>query len=259
MLADRRQEEILRLLTQSGSLTLRDIVDELQVSEATARRDVTQLAAAGRLTRVYGGVLANGIEELSFALSDTTDRAEKRDIARAAAALVHDGDTVILDIGSTVLELARMLAGRPITVITGNLMAYEAMKERVTTELILLGGAVRRNYWATSGHLTAQALQGMHADIVFLGTSGITPRGQVLDSTSDDVAVKQHSIAAADRSVLLATERKFPGGGRHVVCNVSDFSSVITSMRVAETTIAPLRALGAEIVRAETSAGRAPR
>lgn len=259
MLADHRQEQIMQLLGQRGSLTLRDIVLEFDVSDATARRDATHLASAGRLTRVYGGIVAKGLGELPFAVSDTTDRAEKYAIARAAAAMVNDGDTVILDIGSTVLELARVLGGRPITVITGNLMIYEALREHPSTELVLLGGYVRRNYWATTGHIAARVMESMHADISFLGASGITARGSVLDSTSDDVPVKQQTLASADRSVLLATERKFPGNGQHVVCHVSQLEAIITSERTPDSAVSQLAVHGVDIVRASASDARRQR
>lgn len=249
----------MQLLGQRGSLTLREIVLEFDVSDATARRDATHLAAAGRLTRVYGGVVAKGLGELPFALSDTTDRTEKYAIARAAAEMVHDGDTVILDIGSTVLELARALTGRPITVVTGNLMVYEALKEHPATDLVLLGGHVRRNYWATTGHIAARVLESMHADISFLGTSGVTARGTVLDSTSEDVTVKQQTLASADRSVLLATERKFPGSGQHVVCHVSQFEAIVTSERTPEHALRQLAEHDVGVVRASASAGRTQR
>lgn len=250
MLAERRHDEIMRLVTQHGSLSLRDLVRQLDVSEATVRRDVTVLAEAGRLLRVYGGVVSHGTEDLSFALSDTTDRAEKHEIARAAASFVRDGDTVILDIGSSVLELARVLRGRDITVVTGNMMVYDVMKDHPATEIVLLGGALRRNYWATSGHLAAQTLSGLHADIAFLGTSGLTPQGQMLDTTADDVIVKQQALVSADRSVLLATERKFPGDGRHVVCDAAQLTAVVTSYRTGAASVAELEAHGVTVVRA---------
>ena len=88
----------MQLLGQRGSLTLRDIVLELGISDATARRDASYLAATGRLTRVYGGVIARGMGEPTFETSETTDRTEKHAIARAAAAMVHDGDTVRITI-----------------------------------------------------------------------------------------------------------------------------------------------------------------
>jgi DeoR/GlpR family transcriptional regulator of sugar metabolism len=249
VLADRRHDEIVRLLAQRGSLSLQDIVDELTVSEATARRDIDRLAEAGRLTRVYGGALANTPAEVPFAFSDSTDRKEKRQIAKAAVALVHDGDTVVLDIGSTVLEVARLLAGRPITVVTNNLMVYEVIKES-PTDLVLLGGAVRRNYWATSGPIAAASMRQLHANVAFIGTSGITRAGDVLDTTPIEVVAKQALIRGSDRAVLLATERKFPGSGSSVVCGPESISTLVTSARTAEDAVAAFTAAGVDVIRA---------
>lgn len=249
VLADQRHDEIIRMLAQRGALTLRDIAAELGVSEATARRDIDKLDDSGRLSRVYGGAVVKASVEVPFAFSDTTDRAEKRAIARTTAAMVRDGETVVLDIGSTVLEVAHLLAGRSITVITNNLMVYETLRDS-STELVLLGGTVRRNYWSTSGPTAAAALRSFHADLAVIGTSGVTVRGDVLDTTPVEVGVKQAAIRAADRVVLVATERKFPGEGSSVVCGAESITTLVTSSRTSRSAVAGLADAGVEIIHA---------
>lgn len=248
MLPARRRDEIVTLITQHGSLPLAEISERFDVSEATARRDVNRLAAEGRISRVYGGAVATGTVEEPFAFSDETDRPQKHRIARVAAQLVRDGDTVVLDIGSTVLELARQLAGRPVTVITSNLAAYEVLRDASPTELILLGGAVRRNYLSTVGHLAEQAMAQLHADIAFIGTSGVTKTGSVLDTTPVEVPVKRRMIASSDRVVLLATQRKFPGSGTSVVCEAEQIDTVATLRGVDSPALDAFAAAGARVL-----------
>ncbi|AMM31568.1 ArsR family transcriptional regulator [Sinomonas atrocyanea] len=249
MIPDRRHDEIIKMLTQRGSLTLKEVVDELGVSEATARRDINRLAEAGRLVRAYGGAVIKGPAEVPFTYSDSTDRDEKQRIAQAAAELVSDSDTVVLDIGSTVLELSRLLAGRPITVITSNLAVFEVMKGADRTELILLGGQFRRNYLSTVGFLAENAMRQLHADIAFLGTSGITKAGRVLDTTPVEVSVKQQMIESSERVVLLATQRKFPGTGLRVVCGPDRVSTLITSAGTPDDYLLEFRRSGTAVMK----------
>lgn len=248
MLPDRRRDEIIRLLTQRGDITLRELAAALGVSQATARRDIARLADLGLLARVYGGAVIKGPNEAPFSYSDSTDRDQKRRIAVAAAELVNDSDTVILDIGSTVLELSRMLAGRPITVITSNLAAFEVLMGAAPTEVVLLGGQVRRNYLSTVGFLTELSLAALHADIAFLGTSGVTLEGRILDTTPIEVPVKRQAIRSADKVALLATERKFPGRGIGVACEASDIAYLVTSRGIPDQFLQPFRDAGTRIV-----------
>ncbi len=248
MLRERRHDEIIKMLTQRGALPIREVAQELHVSEATARRDVNELAETGQLSRVYGGAVIKGPNEAPFAYSDSTDREQKQRIAEAAAELVSDSDTVVLDIGSTVLELSRVLAGRAITVITSNMAVYEVMKQAPRTDVILLGGQLRRNYWSTVGFLAENTMQQLHADIAFIGTSGVTRTGRVLDTTPVEVSVKQQMIRSSDRVVLLATERKFPGQGLGVVCGADEISTLITTTQTGDEYLHEFRTRGTYVI-----------
>ena len=248
MLRERRHDEIIKMLTQRGALPISEVAQELQVSDATARRDINHLAENGQLSRVYGGAVIKGPNEAAFVYSDSTDREQKQRIALAAAELVSDSDTIVLDIGSTVLELSRVLAGRAITVITSNMAVYDVMKLADRTEVILLGGQLRRNYQSTVGFLAQNTMEQLHADIAFLGTSGVTRSGRVLDTTPIELSVKQQMIRSSDQVVLLATERKFPGQGLGVVCNASEISTLITTVQANDEYLHEFRARGTHVI-----------
>ena len=125
--------------------------------------------------------------------------------------MVADGQSVLLDIGTTAYRLARQLHGRRLTVITSNLVVYEELADDEGIELVLLGGMVRREYRSLVGFLTEDNLRQLHADWLFLGTSGVRPGGQVMDTTVVEVPVKRAMIKAGDKVVLLADSAKFPG------------------------------------------------
>ena len=120
---------------------------------------------------------------------------------------------MLLDIGTTAYRLARQLHGRRLTVITSNLVVYEELADDEGIELVLLGGMVRREYRSLVGFLTEDNLRQLHADWLFLGTSGVRPGGQVMDTTVVEVPVKRAMIAASDQVVLLADVGEVPRHG----------------------------------------------
>ncbi|MGY1439223.1 DeoR/GlpR family DNA-binding transcription regulator [Streptomyces reniochalinae] len=248
MLRESRHEELLRILREEGVLPVVEIARRLRVSEATARRDVSDLSGAGRLRRVYGGALAREPAERPFAEEEVDDLPAKDAVAAGAAELVEDGETVLLDIGTTTLQLARLLHGRKITLVTSSLAVYEELRSDETVTLVLLGGEVRRNYRSLVGNLTRAALREIYADRVFLGTSGVLPDGRVLDTTQVEVPVKQALLGAARQAVLLATPRKFPGTGSARVCQATDIDMLITGQASDPATLAAFREADVEVV-----------
>ena len=192
MLRVQRRQEILNAV-RSGSAQVADLAAAFGVSEMTVRRDLRDLESEGKLTRVYGGAVA--ADEPSFAevVVERLDRKER--IGAAAAELVQDGQTIMLDIGTTTLQLARHLRGRSVTVITSNLAAYEELLPEADIELVLLGGVVRRNYRSLVGVLAEDALRQLRADVAFLGASGLEGDCSVVDSTMVEVPIKRAMLA----------------------------------------------------------------
>jgi len=248
MLRESRHEHLLRVLRDEGVLPIGEIAKRLEVSEATARRDLNDLGKAGRLTRVYGGAVAREQPvERPFAEEELDDLAEKRAVARHAAGTVRDGDTVLLDIGTTIMELARLLHGREITVATSSLAVYEELRDDPAVDLILLGGRLRRNYRSLVGHLTEASLHRLYVDRLFLGASGLLEDGRVLDTTEVEVPVKRAMLASARQVVLLATAKKFPGTGTARICAARDIDALVTSQGADPGTLDVFREAGVEV------------
>lgn len=176
-------------------------------------------------------------------------RVEAKDaLAAWCAELVKDGETLLLDIGTTAHRVARHLHGRSLTVITSNLAVYEELQDDKGIQLILLGGVVRRDYRSLVGFLTEDNLRQIHADRLFLGTSGVRPDGQVLDTTAVEVPVKRAMIAASAQVVLVADAGKFPGTGMARVCGPEELDVVVTNSEADAKTCARLREAGVEVV-----------
>jgi len=248
MLPGRRHELILRAVRSEGSATISGLADSLGVSIATVRRDLVMLDEEGLLKRVYGG--AASVEDRDEPFADVAAvRADEKDaIARRCAELIKDGETVLLDIGTTAHRVARQLRGRSLTVITSSLAVVEELQEEETVQLVLLGGVLRREYRSLIGFLTEDNLRQVHADRLFLGTSGVRPDGQVMDTTVVEVPVKRAMIAASDHVVLVADVGKFPGTGMSRVCGPQELDTVVTNATADDRTKTALREAGVTVL-----------
>jgi DeoR/GlpR family transcriptional regulator of sugar metabolism len=245
-----RYVEILRLLARDGAASAVHLSHQLQVSPATIRRDLIALEREEKLTRVHGGAVLNPSAEPSFDQVVGERHADKDAVADAAAALVRDGDSVLLDIGTTVHRLATRLHGRSVTVLTSNLAVYEELVDDHAVELILLGGMVRRNYRSTVGFLTEDALRQVWATRLFLGTSGIREDGSVMDDTVVEVPLKRAMLAAAEQVVLVADSSKFTGRGLGRVCGPKEIDVLVTNAGSGALVLGVFRDGGVEVIEA---------
>lgn len=251
MLAEQRRHEVLKVVRSGTGLETSQLAERFGVSEMTIRRDLDDLAARGLVQRVRGGaLLARPLRyEPPFAESDVARRTEKERVGRAAAQLVRPGDTLLIDIGTTALALARHLHGREgLTVVTNNLAVYEELVVDEHIDIVVLGGLVRRNYRSLVGFLTEDALGGIRADLAFLGISGISEDGLLLDTTVEEIPVKRAMIAAAKHVVLLADGEKFWGAGLGKVGDVEMVHTLVTTDDAPLERLDGLRQRGVEVL-----------
>ena len=178
MLTDVRHQRIADLVRRDGSVSVVEIVSTFGVSEATARRDLDQLAETGVVERIRGGAriprstIRPEADASDFAVVATQESAEKKAIARRAAELVKDGDVVALDIGTTVFEMCAYLRDREITVVTASLAVVRALSSAPAIDLVVMGGVLRPSYDSLVGVLTESCLRQVRVDISFLGAAG---------------------------------------------------------------------------------------
>ena len=248
MLSERRHQLILRQLRANGPVSAVFLAEALGVSSATVRRDLVYLDAQGLLTRVYGGAAPVAGHDDPFVEVASVRATEKDAIAVHAAGLIEDGQTVLLDIGTTAHRLAQQLHGRPLTVITSNMAVFEELADDDAIQLLVLGGVLRREYRSLVGFLTEDNLRQVHADRLFLGTSGVRPDGRVMDTTVVEVPVKRAMIAASDQVILLADSAKFPGRGMASVCGPDELDTVVTDAPADTRTAARLREAGVIVI-----------
>jgi len=208
-LAPERQKRVLEIIRQRNAVRVDELCEALSVSAATIRRDLEMLEAEGCIRRVHGGAV-DGQARLEEPLFD--DKAglagtEKLGIARLALAHIREGDTIYLDGGSTILELARLLRDRSdITVVTNSLRAAVELAS-AGPRLMLLGGEFRRRSQTIVGTMTRSLLETIYLDVAFMGTIGVTEAG-LTTTDPNEAFTKQLVMTRARRVVLLADSSK---------------------------------------------------
>ena len=245
LLPAQRRQEILRAV-RSGTAHVSDLAESFGVSEMTVRRDLGALARDGKLERVHGGAVETatepGFSQIEVERFDIKDR-----LGAAAANMVADGQTVMIDIGTSTLQLARHLHGKKITVVTTNLAVVEELLPDPDIELVLPGGIVRRNYRSLVGVLAEDSLRQIKSDILFLGTSGVDVDMGVWDTTMVEVPIKRLMIAGAQEVVLIADAAKFAMTGMVRVCGPESIDHIVSDAPLPAACRSAVDAAGIEV------------
>lgn len=250
MLSEQRRRAVLQAIRTEAGVQTAALAERFGVSEMTIRRDLDELAEQGLVRRVHGGAVSPRAmrDERPFDATRIEREPAKQRIGAAAAAMVQPGDTVIIDIGTTALQVACHLHDRPgLTVVTNNLAVYEELVADPTIDLLLLGGLVRRNYRSLTGFLTEDALRQIRADIMFLGTSGISDDLLLLDTTVEEIPAKRAMLEAARHRVLIADGAKFFGGGLGRVAPIAAVQTIITTADAPADRLGAITERGVEV------------
>ncbi|MBM3861237.1 MAG: DeoR/GlpR transcriptional regulator [Verrucomicrobia bacterium] len=209
-LAPQRLDNLRALIRESGVIRVEALCRQLGVSPATVRRDLDQLERSGAIRRVHGGAVSveSRLDEPLFDDKASLAAREKRRIAEAALSFVVADETIYLDGGSTVLELARLLRERTnVTVVTNSLRAAHELAGR-GPRLILIGGELRRLSQTVVGPLTRQTLEGLHLDKAFMGTIGMSVQEGMTTTDPGEAYTKDLVMKQARQVILLADSSK---------------------------------------------------
>jgi DeoR/GlpR family transcriptional regulator of sugar metabolism len=259
-----RELQIREVLKSRGEVDIGALALALAVSEMTVRRDLDRMERTGLARRTHGGaVLADRLAfELDFSGRRQTNRSAKRAIAAEAAKLVKAGDRLILDAGTTTLELACLLREIPdLTIITPSLAVASELQFAERIQTVLLGGVLRRGSPDLTGEVTEAVLDMFAVDMAFQGADGIGLDGMLYTADLRVARVDQKIRTRAARTFILADRSKI--GQTALACHgrLQDVAGLITDSGITATHLAALRALGATItvVTAETSSAETTR
>lgn len=230
-ISDRRRA-LLDHIRERGYVDAGDLATFFDVDGSTIRRDLAELTRAGLIRRTHGGVLPaepEGVVDTPYAVRQYENIGAKQAIAKAAAELVRDGQTVILDNGSTTHQVALELGKkRNLTIITNDLLIGLRTAGHTSNRLHMTGGVCLDTVYTLVGPAAEAAFAGLHADWAFLGAEGVDPVAGITNINVVEIAVKRAMMAAAAQVVFVADSSKFGRIAFARVCSVADAALIIT-------------------------------
>jgi DeoR family transcriptional regulator of aga operon len=226
-----RRAYILSRLEAEGQLGIRELSALCRVSEVTIRNDLNHLAAKNLLIRTRGGAIKQIPVGLDFKLSVKArqHQEEKQRIGRRAAKIIMDGETIILDSGTTTLEIAKNLSGfNDLTVITNALNIAGHLSNYKNIKVIILGGYLRENSLSLVGPMAEKSLQNYFCDKVFLGVDGFDSKYGISTPNIEEAYLNRLMIEVAKESIVVTDSSKFGRRSFAFIAPISKINSLVT-------------------------------
>ncbi|MCR6631058.1 MAG: DeoR/GlpR family DNA-binding transcription regulator [Magnetospirillum sp.] len=238
-----RRQRILDLIG-TGEEDVDVLAGALGVSASTIRRDLAVMSEEGVITRTYGGaVLAHALPEQTLSTREHLNRSAKDAIARAAASRVAEGDSVLLDAGSTTGALGRLLPGRRLRVVTSNLALVPVLANAAELDLMVLAGTVRPISMGVVGPLAEMVLRRLSVDKVFLGADGVVAGRGLCEATPEQIALKELMAAQAAEVYVLADSSKLGRATQNFWAPLPRRWTLITDSQATEAQLEPFARL----------------
>jgi DeoR family transcriptional regulator of aga operon len=248
---EERRRAIRGLLEENPRVSVPELARRFGVSAVTIRTDLNALHAQGAVTRVHGGALPRTeADELPIDIKQGFHPAEKARIAAAAAGHIRDGETIILDSGSTTSAIARRIRGlgfESLTVITNALNIAVLVAGVSFVELIVPGGHLRRRSWSLSGPMAERAMRRLRADTLFLGADSFDPEGGLRTPHAPEAALNARMIGSARRVIAVTDSSKLRRRDLPRIAGIDRVDLLITDRNADARTLAAIRARGVEV------------
>lgn len=230
MLTEQRKQLLLDRLAKDGRIVAKELSAELGLSEDTIRRDLRELAAEGRLTRVHGGALPASPTVANLAARRSMATEEKVRLGRKAASLIQRKQRVFIDGGTTHLELVRALPpDLDFTVITHSPTIAAALEPYEVVDVILIGGKLFRHSMVAVGAAALEAIKRLHIDIGFIGLTGLHAREGGTTGDFEEAAIKRAVIERSAETVALITKEKVNAVSAYGVCSIKELTSAVVT------------------------------
>lgn len=248
VLSEERRKRVLQIIKENGSAAVTDLSSLMNVSTMTIRRDIAHLASQGLVVKTHGGAVwptGSTASEPRYEAKAEVNVREKQRIGVAAAEMVRDGETVLLDSGSTTYQIARSLRGkRGLTVVTNDLVIASDLSKSASISLLLVGGSVRPGIFSTVGPYAEEMLRQLSVDKAFLAADAVNLEKGILNSNPEEVPVKRLMVRAGRETILVVDHSKFDKLGLSFVCDIEDVDMIITDSGVHPEIAAELRERG---------------
>lgn len=247
-----RQKQIVEYIEKYGSGQIKALADYHNVSEATIRRDLDELAASGIIQRTHGGAIVidrSTSFEHKYSEKMNLMLAEKCSIAKAACELIRDGDTIFLDSGTTTYFIAQNLGPfKDLTVITHDLQIANTAILHSTSTLIVTGGIRREGFSVLVGSVTENFIRDLNVDMVFLGADAIDVENGVYNANFLEVGIKKLLLKIGKSIVLVSDTSKFSRSALAKVCGINSIDILITDKGITDEINEQLRKKGIQII-----------
>jgi DeoR family transcriptional regulator, aga operon transcriptional repressor len=253
LLVEERRRRILELVDKQERVTVEELVARFSVSAVTIRGDLDALADLGAVVRSHGGALRRGDtpEDVPITVKETLHHSEKVRIGYAAAQMIKDGETVMLDSGTTTAEIARQirfLKLRSLNVITNALNIAMELANLPHLRLIMIGGVLRQMSYSLAGPPAEQTLRGLHADRLFLGVDGLDPEIGLMTPDVVEAQLNAVMLQVSREVVVVADASKFQRRSLSVIARSAVVHKVITDSGTSPEVLAALRARNLEVI-----------
>lgn len=252
LLIDERHRLIHDLVESQKRVTVEELSRRFGVSVVTIRNDLNAMAARGLLLRTHGGAinLPDG-EDVPISVKEKLNHDKKVRIAQAAAGLIRDGETIVLDSGTTTAEIAQVIRGLPLTslnVITNALNIAVLLAAVPKVNLIMPGGVLRPNSFSLSGPQAVTALQGLNADRLFLGVDGLDPDIGLMTPHLLEAQLNAQMMKISRQVVAVADSSKLMRRNVSVIGDIRQLNTLITDTDADPAVVDELRRRGVEVV-----------
>ena len=248
--ARERQEHIARIVEEHGRARVVELAIRFGVSAVTIRKDLLALEGGQRLLRTHGGAISldRSRPELSFEIRERLQADEKIRIGQAAAALVHDGESIVMDASTTALSVARHLKTRggwsQLTIITNGLRIASELAGHPGIVVLMLGGRVRWEALSVVGQLGDGRFSRINVQKAFLGAAGFTVESGLSDATDEEAQIKRSMVAAAREVIAIVDHTKWERAAFATFCSTDQISIVLTDESAPAAMVAALTARG---------------
>jgi len=250
MILDQRRHQILQVVEQEGFVALQTLVERIGASESTIRRDLEYLDKIGQIRRTRGGAAYVGESLSGLEERGSHATAEKQAVARVAAELVQDGEVILLDGGTTTLEIARHLLGKSLQVVTNSVPITNLLMNQPQIELLQIGGYVYPKTGVALGPLAVSALQQIRVRRLLMSVSGITELG-LFNSNTLLVETERQMLETADEVIVVADSSKLGHSGLVRICGLERVHRIVVDSGITPVWVETLRKTGLEVLVAE--------
>jgi DeoR/GlpR family transcriptional regulator of sugar metabolism len=249
VLVEERRQRVLDLVSQKGFVALGALAEMTKFSESTIRRDLEYWDRQGVIRRTHGGAVYVGDGSALPALEErsTSQLEEKRRIARAAAGRIRDGDAVLLDGGTTTLEVARQLVGRPLQIVTNSLPIANLFASSRETDLVMLGGFIYPKTGVALGPLTVRMMEDVHVHQTVLSVGGVTAKG-LFNSNLLLVETERRMMRCADEVVVVADHTKIGRQNLAFLCELSAVDTLVVDAGIEPEARAMIEKAGVRLI-----------